>query len=157
MPCSGVLQCFVESLSRRYLCELTLTLTEWGYGPHQLWLVGGGLFRHLLKAFAKCWALLPMVASFSFEFPNPVGGNSVTKYLYSGTIVPTWLESTLSSLQIKLWFNKSFLGVFLNEVWYNKVLMITFGLSSLFTKDTNKKGESRNIPPQSHTCKPAGL
>ena len=145
MTCSCMLQCCVENLNSRYLGEITLTLIEWGYGPHQLRLVGGGLIKPLLKAFAKGCALLPVVASFSFESPTPSGGNSIKKHLVGGTTGPIWLESTLSSVQIKLWFNKSFLGVLLNEVWYNKVLMITFGIPSLINKDTKRGGESRNI------------
>ena len=102
----------------------------------------GGLIEPTPKAFARCWDLLPVVASSSFESPVPFGESSLISHLDCGTILPTWLESTLSSLRIKLWFYKSYLGLLLNEAWYDKVMMITFEIPLPVNKN---RGDFRNI------------
>ena len=126
----------------RSLIEIIKTLiTELGSGPYQPWLVDGGSYEPTPKTFARYWALLPLVTSSRFESPVTFGKSSLISHLGSGTILPIWLESTLSSLWIKLWLYKSYLGSFLNEAWY-KVTMITFEIPIPNNKD---RGDFRNI------------
>ena len=126
--------CFT-SVEYRSLIEIIETLIKLGYGPYQPWLVDGGSYEPTLKALARYWALLPLVTSSRFESPVPSVESSLISHLDSGRMLPIWLESTLSSLRIKLCFYKSYLGLFLNEAWDDKVTMITFGIPIPINKD----------------------
>ena len=38
---------------------------------------------------------------------------------------PIWPEPTLFIIRIKLWFQTSYLGSFLNKAWYDRVMMVS--------------------------------
>ena len=79
------------------------------------------------------------------HYPNDHPSHLVVKVHRTGVngiLCPIWLELTLFTVRIKLWFHTSYLESFLNKAWYDRVTMMSL-LELLSLVNTHKTLEPR--------------